>query len=168
MEFVEQLEALRPNLLKTLLRAGAKDDAEDVVQDALMMALRKRDQFRGESALATWVTRIALHCFWMRLRGKMKRATVNIDPELEKIFENTADCAASPLQRVIARERTRSLVRAIATLPVGQRSILTRQLLLDASYKELSAAFGTTESNMKSQAFKGRAKVREILMEAGA
>jgi RNA polymerase sigma-70 factor (ECF subfamily) len=164
-DFAERLDALRPRLRNTLRRHGCRDYfLDDAVQQGVMQAWRRRGTFRGEAALATWATRVTLNEFFMMARGsKMSRNTRNMNEADELRAASEPDPAPSPLDLAVAGEARRRLVRAIARLPLGQRSILARQLLVDETYKELAASFGTTESNMKSQAFKGRAKVRRML-----
>src|SRR5919204_5536576 len=49
---------------------GSPEDAEDATQDALLAAYRHREQFRGESGLATWLYRIAVNAALQRVRRR--------------------------------------------------------------------------------------------------
>src|SRR4029079_8833196 len=62
-------------------------DAEDAVQDAYLKAFAKLGEFRGESALSTWLTRIALNEALMRLRQGRRAA------EIAKSFEQETQSA---------------------------------------------------------------------------
>src|ERR1051325_4971621 len=59
-------------------RSILKDDAEaeDALQDAYVQAYRKFDEFRGDAAIATWLTRIVINQSLMRLRKKKRDQVV--------------------------------------------------------------------------------------------
>src|SRR5712664_4299369 len=52
---------------------GSEQDAEEVVQDALWTATRKIDTFRGDSALGTWLHRIAVNAANQKRRARRSR-----------------------------------------------------------------------------------------------
>jgi RNA polymerase sigma-70 factor, ECF subfamily len=54
-----------------------REDAEDVVQDCLKIALTHLDTFRGESRFSTWLTRIALNAALMRIRRQRRERQVH-------------------------------------------------------------------------------------------
>src|SRR5215469_16434397 len=67
--FENVCEALRPRLLKIALRITRnREDAEDAVQDALMRTYLHIEQFRGNSAFSTWLTRILMNSALMIVR----------------------------------------------------------------------------------------------------
>jgi len=56
--------------------------AEDCVQEALVTAWAKRDQFRGDSVLTTWIHRIAVNAALQALRQRNRRVFVLIDVDM--------------------------------------------------------------------------------------
>ena len=74
-------------------------EAEDVVQEAYVHAYEKIASFRGESSLATWLTRIALNEAYGRLRRR--RETVDIE-QLEQASATSAQVESTSVERWIA------------------------------------------------------------------
>src|SRR5215207_3544584 len=74
----EQLMRLHNRRLFRLARATLRNDAdaEDAVQEAYLLAFRKLDQFRGDAALATWLSRLVLNECMGRLRRSARRDNV--------------------------------------------------------------------------------------------
>jgi RNA polymerase sigma factor (sigma-70 family) len=68
------VELSTPHTAKLLTRVNQitrnREDAEDVVQEAILRAFLHLDKFEGRSAFATWLTRIAINSALMRLRRK--------------------------------------------------------------------------------------------------
>jgi RNA polymerase sigma-70 factor (ECF subfamily) len=56
-----------------------EEEAEDVTQDAFMNAYRKLDTFKGDSALSSWIYRIAVNTALMRLRKKKRLAEISYE-----------------------------------------------------------------------------------------
>src|SRR3569623_3631945 len=74
----ELLMRLYNRRLYRLARASLRDDAEaeDALQDAYLAAYRSIDQFRGESTLSTWLSRLVLNECFGRLRRGARRQKV--------------------------------------------------------------------------------------------
>lgn len=59
-----------------------REDAEDAVQDCFQNAFLHFRSFRGQSRFSTWLTRIALNCALMKIRGR-RRETVSLDESID-------------------------------------------------------------------------------------
>src|SRR5512141_23724 len=93
---------------------GNAADAEDAVQDTFLVAHRRLDSFRGDSALGTWLYRLAVNQCIDRLRSRSTRdlrATDSID-EPERAWLQPAARGDRPNERL-------DLEQAIAKLPEG-------------------------------------------------
>src|SRR5258707_9435053 len=94
--------------------AGSAEDGEDLLQEIFLQAYRKLDSFKGDSAIGTWLYRLAVnHCLdYVRSRqAKMKKLTESLDVE-------TAAEPAARRETPIARM---DLDRALERLPDGCR-----------------------------------------------
>ena len=80
----QQLEQILASGLPSLYRTaysilGNRADAEDAVQDALLTAYTRLNQFRGRAETSTWLTIIVLICARMHLRRRSRHAHLSLD-----------------------------------------------------------------------------------------
>ena len=140
-----------PRLYQMVLRALASvEDAEDVVQDAWIRAVRSLDCFRGDARFATWLTAIAVNRIGDRIR-RDKRWVFD-DVPLEQI-------AAS---RSVDVEMV-DIEHALAALPLGYRTIVLLHDVEGYTHEEIAVQLGVTVGTSKSQLFHGRRVLREML-----
>ncbi|HVB40640.1 MAG TPA: sigma-70 family RNA polymerase sigma factor [Terriglobales bacterium] len=106
----------RASLYRTALRQlGNPADAEDALQDALLLAYRHLDKFEGRSAIGTWLTRIVINA----ARGQRRRALVRPASSLEVVVaagRQFPDSCPGPEARLYAREQQLALARLLARL----------------------------------------------------
>ena len=132
-------------------------DADDVTQDALLLAYRYRDGYRGDAAYHTWLYRIAVTAA-LRFVRRRRRSREELPPsgELDLIDE-----AASVLDE-LERADTRNLVRAaIDSLPPPYRDVLLGRAR--ASEEQVARRLGLTVSNVKVRGHRARKHLREAL-----
>ncbi|MFM8239604.1 MAG: sigma-70 family RNA polymerase sigma factor, partial [Actinomycetota bacterium] len=80
--FTELVKRHRDRLWAVALRTtGDPEEASDAVQDALISAYRRADQFRGESAVTTWLHRIVVNASLDRMRRRAVRPWVPLPEE---------------------------------------------------------------------------------------
>jgi RNA polymerase sigma-70 factor (ECF subfamily) len=143
-----------------LLRmVGNPADAEDLLQDVFLGAHRKLDGFRGESALATWLYRLATNQCLDHLRSRASRSgqlTDAIDDEPALPDAGTRAIAARTVDRI-------DLERAVAQLPEGCRAAFLLHDVEGLEHREVAEALGIAEGTSKSQVHKARLKLRALL-----
>jgi RNA polymerase sigma-70 factor (ECF subfamily) len=136
--------------------AGSPEDGEDLLQEIFLQAYRKLDSFKGESALGTWLYRLALnHCldYVRSRRAKMNKLTETLDAE-------TSVQPVAKRQTPIAKI---DLDRAIERLPDGCREAFVLHDVEGFDHKEVGTLLGIAEGTSKSQVFKARLKLRALL-----
>ena len=80
-EFLETAERRRPQLLRMARRlTNSNEDAEDIVQEALMKAYKALEKFRGESQMSSWLGAIVQNTAHEHLRSRRNRVFVS-DPK---------------------------------------------------------------------------------------
>lgn len=133
--------------------AGDDDVAEDYAQEAWIRAFRALPGFRGDSRFATWLHRIAMNAAIQAVRKAStadRRRTALPD-----------DLPAEPAEGdVLLRER---LERALDRVPPGMRKVLVLHDVEGYTHEQIGDALGISSGTSKSQLFKGRARLREIL-----
>lgn len=152
-------------------RAILKDDAEaeDALQDAYLDAYRRIGDFRGESQLATWLTRIVINQALMRLRrqkrdrvvvpfGGRRDAERNL-PEADMADDKTE----SPTDATMRAEVRRMLERRIDELPVAFRTVFVMREVEDMTVEETAVCLSIPEATVRTRLFRARALLREAL-----
>lgn len=121
------------------------EDADDVVQNALLKAWNSIDTFHGESKVSTWLTRIAINEALDFQRRAKRRPTVSAD-----------DGDLGLTNRLLADdyfdgdEADARLQEAIARLPEVQRNVFLLRYYDEMKFSEISRITGTTEGALKA------------------
>ena len=158
----EAFEAERRGLLAHAYRMlGAYHEAEDVVQDTYVRALRGWETFEWRSSLRTWLYRIATNVCLNMIEGRGRRAlSSGLGPddlglELEPFPTDPADL-------VIARESVRlAFVAGLQHLTPQQRAVLLLREVLTFSAAETGEALGLSVPAVKSTLQRARARLAE-------
>ncbi|MEQ1516978.1 MAG: RNA polymerase sigma factor [Usitatibacteraceae bacterium] len=132
--------------------------AEDAVQDALLKAWTRRDEFRGEAELDTWIHRIALNAAIDLMRRHMPTAPEEFDPDL-----HTAPAAASPENRYANRALGRDMADAIESLTTMERQCFLLKHVEGWRLEEIAIRLETNVNNIKQALFRAVRKLREDL-----
>jgi RNA polymerase sigma-70 factor (ECF subfamily) len=139
-------------------------EAEDVVQESYVRAFINLDQFRGESSLATWLSRIVLN----EALGRLRRRRPMVDLGT---IENWSASQITPFlapqldpERTVAQREIQSLVeQAIDDLPAAFRIVLVARIIEDMSVEETAELFGLRAETVKTRLHRARALLREAL-----
>jgi RNA polymerase sigma-70 factor (ECF subfamily) len=137
-----------------LRMSGRKEDAEDLLQEVFVILLTKIKGFRGEAKFSTWLYRVAVNTCLNHIR-KSKRVGLFIAADEEPQGE-----AGVGLEPTVQRT---ALKRAITGLPTGYRTAVILHDLQGFNHREIAEIMGITEGASKSQLFKARKKLKEML-----
>ena len=153
-------------------RSIVKDDseAEEVVQDAYIRAYQALPGFRGEAALGTWLTRIAINKALERLRKRKTQATAQADNviDLDKHLYMAHPDKASPEtpERALIRQQTRKLLeQKIDGLPSVFRTVFVLRALEEMSVEECAACLDLPPATVRTRFFRARRLLRESLAQ---
>jgi RNA polymerase sigma-70 factor (ECF subfamily) len=163
------LEIERP-LYRHAARMLGQDDAEDVVQDALLSAWKSLASFEGTSFRA-WVFRIVTNRALDRLRSRRRRPELPLDPPTD---EGDSAAWAEPVAPgpeladiAAGREALAVVEQALATLPAEQRAALLLRDVEGFAYEEIATITSTEVGTVKSRIHRGRLAVRNVLVSRG-
>lgn len=119
------------------------DDTDDVLQNTFVKAWRGIDSFKGESALFTWLYRIAYNEAMTFL--KQRRQMASIDDE---DFTAPANFVAD--EYFDGDETEQLLMQAVSTLPAKQRQVFCMKYFEEKKYEEISTLVGTSVGALKA------------------
>ncbi len=143
-------------------RIVGSSDAEDVTQDALVLAYRYRDSFRGDSRYRTWLHRIVVTTALGHLRRQRRSRIDVVDPGQEHgVLERSVDPAKSPVTLIAEAEDRATVQRALAELPSSYRDVLLERV--DAAEPDVAARLGISVANVKIRAHRARKQLRHTL-----
>ncbi len=150
----------------TALRFARGDEqlARDVVQRTFEQAWKKRDSFRGEAAVKTWLLRIAVNLAQNELRRAWRRHEVA--PPGEEV-EPMGEVPARALTELEAKEARAQLRAAVDALPDRQRQVALLRLYEDLSFAEVGDLVGITAITAKVNFHHAVKRIRALLSERG-
>lgn len=136
---------------------GDEDLAQDSAQEAWVRAIRALPSFRGEARFSTWIHRIAVNAALQLLRRHetLRRREGEGLPEEAPLPPPPGD--------VLLEAR---LEQALACLPPGMRQVLILHDVEGYTHEEIAELLGVTPGTSKSQLFKARARMRQLLRPA--
>lgn len=148
---------------RQMIRAcGNREDAEDVLIEALLKAYRHLDQLHAPSAFQAWLAQIARRVCW-QLKEKTAFAPLLQLSELEEEGREIAAGDPSPEAQLLMERMKDVLQQAIGGLPPEYREVYELRDLEEVRGEEVAARLGLSLAAMKSRLHRARALVRERL-----
>lgn len=169
--FEDLLSANLDSLYRTSLRLCVEaDDAQDLLQDAVLRAFQHRSQLRDPGAGRSWLFRILIRTHLNRVRSRDRRPE-NVESDMsEERFEAaladwSADCAGDWLERLAERQRVQ---RAVEEIDVPFRAVLLLSDVEEFSQREVAGILDLPEGTVASRLFRARRALRDILSRDSA
>lgn len=141
-------------------------DAEDVLQESYIKALRALPEFEGRSSLSTWLYRIAVNEALMLLRKrKVTLVPVEEDPDEDDPVSGMVltDWGSLPENELLSTESRERLESAIETLPDTLRVVFMLRDMEGLSIRETADLLGLTETAVKTRLLRARLRLRNEL-----
>jgi RNA polymerase sigma-70 factor (ECF subfamily) len=132
------------------------DLAADAVQEALLKAWDRRDEFRGESELDTWIHRIALNAA-IDLMRRRKPQTLTDELDAERLM---AAPSASPHSEYVQEALNRDLITAMQRLTTMERQTFVLKHIEGWRLEEIAESLHTNANNTKQALFRAVRKLR--------
>jgi len=162
----ETFEALAIPLLAPLYNfahwlAGNRDEAEDLVQETYVKAMKGFSTFQLGTNFRAWMYRILRNTF-LTSRSGLKQM-VSLDDEESSIVEPAA--TDDPESLLFARADEEEIRRALEQLPVAHREIVLLCDVEEMSYKEIAELVGIPIGTVMSRLSRARRTMRSLLRE---
>ena len=132
---------------------GQRDAAEDVLQEGFITLFSRLDSYSGEGSFEGWARKIFVNTALMELR---KKDALKMSEDLETAWNVSSD-GVSQVQSVGYRE----LLKLIASLPPGYRTVFNLSVIEGYSHKEIAQTLGITEATSRSQLQRARVMLQE-------
>jgi RNA polymerase sigma-70 factor, ECF subfamily len=152
------------NLARWLTRND--HDAEDVVQEAMMRAMRYMASCRGDDAKA-WLLRIVRNSCFTWLKENRPAERLFLDDEGDAISEIAGPDVDEPLTIALRNAERRQINAAIAALPAAYRDVLVLRELEDLSYADIARIAGVPVGTVMSRLARARGLLRNALSPQG-
>jgi RNA polymerase sigma-70 factor (ECF subfamily) len=143
----------RVRVYNVVLRICGEQDADELSQETFIKIFRGIARFRGESALSTWIYRLAVNAALSHVTRRPKERSLE-DCQIDE------PAASMPSRDPRLRQR---MERALAALPAGYRAVLVLHDVEGLSHEEIAEILGCRIGTSKSQLHKSRQKMRELL-----
>jgi RNA polymerase sigma-70 factor (ECF subfamily) len=158
-ELKKQILEMRPYIVDFITKKGFENIADDIAQTALVKGINGVKSFKGESALKTWLTRIALNELYMGLRTDKRHGAKNNAYEDNMKLENAG---VENFSDPILRKHIESVLH---TLKPQEQEII--KLSLQNSDSEIAEKLNVPYSTAKTKLFRARKKIRQTLADRG-
>jgi len=155
--------------LYRLARGVVRNDseAEDIVQEGYVRAFSHLDGFRGDSTLATWLSRIVINEALGRLRKRRRAVEISMsdDPVLEaKVIQFPLKANKDDPERTMAQRQILQFVeRATDDLPDLYRTVFVARVIEGLSIDETAELLGIKPETVKTRLFRARNLLRKQL-----
>jgi RNA polymerase sigma-70 factor (ECF subfamily) len=146
---------------------GDPQEALDLSQDVFLRVFRTLSQFRGQSALKTWIYRIVINQAsnrqrWWRRRHRAQQVSLDEHMDVHGEFP-AAHHDATPEQALGQKETADAVWRVLDGLPFDQRAVVVLREIDGLSYDEIADSLGVAVGTVKSRLARARQQLRAEL-----
>ena len=148
--------------------SGDADTADTLTQECFLRAYRKRDSFRGECRIDTWLLRIAVNLardYRRSQRTNFWRRLVGLDDGTPDAADNVSDPRGSPERVIMAQRQLEAVWTAARKLPPQQRAIFLLRFAEEMTLTEISVVMALKVGSVKTHLFRAIRSVRAAMKE---
>jgi RNA polymerase sigma-70 factor (ECF subfamily) len=151
---------------------GDRDEALDLSQDVFFSVFRTIHNFRGQSALKTWIYRIVINQArnrqrWWRRRHKSEQVSLDQHVAAHGDLRQPGD-DSSPDRAFARKQLAERLWAALDRLPFDQRTVIVLREVDGLSYDDIAFSLGVAVGTVKSRLTRARQTLRRQLQEVRA
>jgi RNA polymerase sigma-70 factor (ECF subfamily) len=168
-EFARLVDATSGPIYRLALRmVDNPQDAEDILQETYLKALKALPGFEGRSSLTTWLYRIAVNESLMHLR-KRRPDVFSLDTSENESDEEAdepvqvVDWCCMPEAELLSTETRTFLDAAVQQLSPNLRVVFLMRDIEKLSIQETAEALGLSEVAVKARLLRARLQLREQL-----
>ena len=136
-------------------------DADEIVQEVLLVIYKNLKNFQFKSSLYTWIYKITSTRSLNFLKRRKLKELLSLEEQSEKLQKNASDI----LDDIEVKEKLARIDKVLQKLPAKQREIFILRNYEELSYKEISEITGKSVGALKSNYFHSMKKIIEKLRE---
>ena len=166
MEFEKLVKEHKDAVYRQMIRVcGNREDAEDVLVEALLKAYRRLDQLRDLVAFRSWLAQIARRVCWQLKERESLLPLLQLS-ELEDQGREIPGAEPAMEHQLALRQMKDLLAEAVDSLPDAYRTVYEMRDLDEMPGEEVARKLGISLAAMKSRLHRGRDLVRQYLDKA--
>jgi RNA polymerase sigma-70 factor (ECF subfamily) len=161
-----------PSLVSACARVlGDRAEAEDVAQEAFVIAYRSLSSWRADGALGAWLSRIAVRLAVRRAQGRRQVAWLDPiaadadEPGHERFRTMSTTDAVDPAHTLLRSERDARIRAAVTSLDEPYREVVALRFFADRSLQEIADLTNRPLGTVKTHLHRGLARLRRALEE---
>jgi len=163
MDFERLSEQHKDAVYRQMVRVcGNREDAEDVLIEAMLKAYRSLSDLNAPEAFRTWLGRIASRVCWQLKRREALLPLLQLSA-LEEGGGELADLSPSAEEQAGAAQMKQMFLAALRSLPEGYRTVYQLRAVEELSGEETAHRLGLTLAAMKSRWLRSRKLLRDRL-----
>jgi len=138
---------------------GNHFDADEIVQDVLMVLYRKLDQFKFNSSLYTYIYKITVTRSLNFIKKEKIKSLFFIDSKLNSINNSEHDI----IEGILNKEKLERLDKHLQKLPAKQREVFILRHFEEMSYEEIAEITGKSIGGLKANYFHALNKITKMM-----
>jgi len=173
LAFDELISAHQDRVFNTAFRLmGNYEEALDLTQEVFLNCFRKIENFKGDSALSTWLYRITVNTAknrwkYQQSRGlnRMTSMDAPMDADDEERVKQFPDSQPTPRKVATDREAMAYFEKQLDHLNEEHREVLVLRYMEELSYEEIADILGLSLGTVKSRIHRARNELRDVMVE---
>lgn len=151
-----------------LRMSGTRQRATELTQDVFVQVWKRLASWRGESALSSWIYRLAVNLVLSNVRGEKRRHTHEVSEDQSTEMGQGLSHMDTAEARPASVPDAIDLERAIAALPPGARTVFVLHDVEGFDHRQIGEMLGVSDGTSKSQLHRARMRLREMLADRRA
>ena len=147
-------------------RVSDRETAEDICQEVFLKAWEALPKFKGQSALYSWIYKIAINCIidYYRKRNRHNVMSLEEVPDYTDDILHTKDNRTPQTQHLENMEFEDIIGEAVSRLPFGQRRVFHLRYDEELPIKDIASRLNRSEGTIKTHLFHAHRKLRDMLL----
>ncbi|MCB1190355.1 MAG: RNA polymerase sigma factor [Leptospiraceae bacterium] len=160
--YIELVNPYRERLFrkaKSMLRDD--DDAEDIVQDAMISGFKSISKFRAESGVYTWLYRIVVN----KSKDLLQKKKREIEKPIDHTEQQFIDDRVGYEKKLELSDESSYLIRKIGQLDDIYKQVIELRYFEEMSYADIAAVLKCNVGTVKSRLFKARELLKHLILK---